>query len=152
MYGVLYVHIKYTCKDKEQESHAVGFHCSQQDTQANLIAGTVNVLRFFPWLLRGEDGRRGPTTWLVLVGMTDQASSNHIRPWRSGRLLARPLLYIHNCRSCCLLSPSERVKAVSGASLVLLSSREGCAGFDPSLLITEVHSQLRHISVLLVWR
>lgn len=152
MYGVLYVHIKYTHKDKDQELHPVGFHCSQQDTQANLIAGTVNVLRFFPWLLRGEDGRRGPTTWLVLVGMTDQASSNHIRPWRSGCLPARPLLYIHNCCSCCLLSPSERVKAVSGASLVLLSSREGCAGFDPSSLIREVHSQLRHISVLLVWR
>lgn len=125
---------------------------STADTQANQIGDTVNVQRFSMQLLHGEDGRRGPATWLVLVGMTDQASSNHIRLWRSGWLPPPPLFYIHNGCSSCLLFPSERVKVVSGAPLVLLSSGEGHAGYDPSSLIREVHSQLRHISVLWVWR
>lgn len=43
IYDVLYVRIKIKYKDKAQESHPMGFLCSQQDTQANLIAGTVNV-------------------------------------------------------------------------------------------------------------
>lgn len=125
---------------------------STADTQENLIAGTVNVQCFSPQLLHGEDERRGPATWLVLVGMTDQASSNHIRLWRSGWLPPLPLLYIQNGCPCCLLFPSERVKVVSRAPLVLLSSGEGHARYDPSSLIREAHSQLRHISVLLVWR
>lgn len=80
---------------------------SSTDTQAKQIAGTVNVQRFSMQLLHREDGRRGPATWLVLVGMTDQACSNHVRLWSevAGSLL-RPSSNIHNgCSSCLLLPP-----------------------------------------------
>lgn len=79
------------------------------DTQANLIAGRVNVQRFSPQVLHGIDGRQGPATWLVLVGMTDQASSNHIRLWRSGWLPPPPLLCnIHTTAAPAASSPPQR--------------------------------------------
>lgn len=79
------------------------------DTQANLIAGRVNVQLFSPQFLHGKDGRQGPATWLVLVGMTDQASSNHIRLWRSGWLPPPPFLYnIHTMAAPAASSPLQR--------------------------------------------
>lgn len=141
--------IKCIYKDKEWDLHPVGFHSGYPSKSNCRYSKCAALLSTAPAQGRW---RRGRATWLVLVGMTDQTSSNHIRLWRSSWLPPPPLLYIHNGCSCCLFSPSERVKVVSGAPLVLLSSGEGHAGYDPSSLIREVHSQLRHISVLLVWR
>lgn len=79
------------------------------ETQANLIPGRVNVQLFSPQLLHVKDGRQGPATWLVLVGMTDQASSNHIRLWRRGGLPPPPFLYnTHTMAAPAASSPLQR--------------------------------------------